>query len=363
MRLYEFEAKRYFKDYRINVPKGKVVSNLQDLDEAIKDLQFPIVLKAQVLVGGRGKKGGVRIAKNKEEALKAFEDIKGINFDGEETSLILVEEYIDHKEEYYLSITLNRTENNYMLIASKEGGVDVEALKSKVVRKDPLGRFNRNIGEEIGEALGLREKRNFSLLVENLSNLVEGLEAELAEINPLILKEDEFIALDAKVIVDDNSLFRHPELSNIRRLEKIEEESKKYGFSYVKLEGDIAVIGNGAGLVLASLDLVNDFGFKPACFLDLGGGASKDRALAALKLANSLPFTRAIFMNIFGGITNCVEVANALIDLIKEGERLKPLYLRLSGTGAKEALEILKPLGIEVFNRAEEALEKMRREL
>ncbi|MEM4311243.1 MAG: ATP-grasp domain-containing protein [Nitrososphaerales archaeon] len=366
MKLYEFEAKNFFREFGIKVPVGRLISSPDELLEAIKELGLPLTLKAQVLAGGRGKRGGVKVVREKGEAFETFKRIKALNFGDERVNNILAEVYIEHKEELYLSIALNRSENHYMLIASKEGGVDVENLKSKIVRSEILGRFDSRIGKQVGEALGIEEPllKEFSLIVERISKLTERLEAELIEINPLVIKDGEFFALDAKIIVDDNSLFRKEELSKLRKLEGIEEESKKYGFSYVKLDGNIGVIGNGAGLVLASIDLVNDFGLKPACFLDLGGGASKDRVFAALNLANSLPFTKAIFMNIFGGITNCVEVAQALIDLTKR-EKIKPLYLRLSGSGSDEALALLKnyKINIEVFNRAEDALERMVKEM
>ena len=317
----------------------------------------PVVLKAQVLAGGRGKAGGVVVVNDLPTATKEAERIFALSIGGEKPSAILVEKAFPHKEEMYLSVTLDRSERCFVAIASKAGGIEVESLAGKVVRRLPLNGIDKAFADSVAKELGLAGDRakSFSSILLSLERLSREKECELAEINPLAIGEDgKLMPLDAKVIIDDNALFRHPEFAKIHPEDPFEGEASRQGFAFVKLDGDIAVVGNGAGLVLSTLDLVGDAGGRPACFLDLGGGSQQERVEAALRLVNRLPNADRILVNIFGGITRTTDVAEGIRTVLKEG--LKPTFARISGAEEQEARQLLEGSSVKLYKTAGEAV-------
>lgn len=361
MRLLEFEAKELFRQYGIPTPKGSLARSVEEAVEGARRVGLPVVLKAQVPVGGRGKAGLIQKAKDEREVEEKARQMFGKRVGQYVVDKVLVEEFSPHEGELYMSIFLDRGERRFSFILSREGGVEVESVKDKRVFGFNHWEMPREIVEEGWRYLGLPEplKESYYSLVNALHKLSEAIEAELVEINPLVYDRSSFKALDAKIIIDDNALFRHKELEKYSKRTKLEELADQYGFSFVPLDGDIAVIGNGAGLVLSSLDLVTFKGKRPACFLDVGGGAPADRVYAALKVASEIPNLKAIFMNIFGGITNCIEVAKGVIKARDDGIIRVPLILRISGTEEERARELLKEANIPSYIEVEEALKAL----
>jgi succinyl-CoA synthetase beta subunit len=258
----------------------------------------------------------------------------------------------------YLSITLDRGDRAFVAIAAAAGGIDVESMSGKVIRRVPLEGIDEKFATEVAALLGLgeQEAKQYVNILLSLERLAREKECELAEINPLAGdKEGNLMALDAKVIVDDNALFRHPEFAKLHPEDEFEGEASRQGFAFVKLEGDIAVVGNGAGLVLSTLDLVGDAGGSPACFLDLGGGAQQDRVESALRLVNRLPGVERILVNIYGGITKTTDVAAGINTVLTEGP-VKPLYARVSGAEEDEARKLLEGTPVKLYRSAPEAV-------
>jgi len=352
MRLLEYQAKSLFQGYGIRVPSGYLITSGADLAAAAAKVGIPLVLKAQLPVGGRGKAGAILKVMSKEELAPAYEKLSSLVVSGFPVRQVLAEEYFPHEKEFYCSFFQNRSQRCFSLIVTKEGGVEVEDVKDKNVMDFGLAGPLELDYDRAASYLQLSgdDAAGFKVLLKALYSLYQETEGDLVEINPLAFTPGGgFVALDAKVIVDDNALFRHPELQTFVRKDSSEEDAERYGFNFVSLDGDIAVVGNGAGLVLATLDMVSSKGLKPGCFLDLGGGASSDRVLAALKLLSSQPNLRAYFINIFGGITNGASVAQGIIDAKAQGILSKPLVLRLSGAGEVEAREMLAMERLESF--------------
>lgn len=351
--------------YGLQVPKGKVVRNVDDAITSANELGFPLVLKAQLPVGGRGKAGLIVRVSSKDELERKFNELTGKVLQGMKVEEVLMEPFVAHDRELYVSLFENRGDRCFSMIVSPSGGIDVEEVKDKYVTNFGLDGPGQNQYQEAASFLGLTrvEKERFLDTVKKLYNLFDNSEAELVEVNPLAYSSNgSFIPLDAKVILDDNALFRRPELKPYLPKDVSVEEAEKYGFNFVPLDGDVAVVGNGAGLVLATLDMVSSKGFTPACFLDLGGGAPPDRVLAALELlSNSLPNMKALFINVFGGITNSVSVAEGFLEANRRGLLRKPFFVRLSGAGEEEAREMLRKNGIQSFIDLEEALEALGR--
>ena len=346
-----------FKNYGLPLPRSKLAASPKDVAAAFAALAHPVVLKAQVLAGGRGKAGGIVTVNDAASATKEAERIFALSIGGEKPSSILVEEAFPHKLEMYLSVTLDRSERCFVVIASKAGGIDVESLAGKVVRKIPLSGIDQRFAETVASELGLQgaQAAAFSKILISLERLSREKECELAEINPLAVGNDGTIMpLDAKVIIDDNALFRHPEFAKIHPEDPFEGEASRQGFAFVRLDGDVAVVGNGAGLVLSTLDLVGDAGGRPACFLDLGGGSQRERVEAALRLVNRLPDATRILVNIFGGITRTTDVAEGIKTVLAEG--LKPTYARISGAEEREARELLAGTPVKLYATAGEAV-------
>lgn len=361
MRLLEFEAKELFRQYGVPTPKGLLARSVEEAVKKAKEIGLPVVLKAQIPVGGRGKAGLIQKAKDEREVEEKARQIFGRRVGQYVVDKVLIEEFSPHEGELYMSIFLDRGERRFSFILSREGGIEVESVKDKKILGFNHWEMPEEVVEEGWKYLGLPEvlKENYYDLVNALHRLSEAVEAELVEINPLVYDERSFKALDAKIILDDNSLFRHKELEKYSKKTELEKLADQYGFSFVPLEGDVAVVGNGAGLVLSSLDLVTFKGKKPACFLDVGGGAPADRVYAALKVVSEIPSLKAIFMNIFGGITNCVEVAKGVIKARDDGIIKVPLILRIAGTEEERARQLLKEANVTSYIEVEDALKAL----
>ncbi len=376
MRLYEFEGKEIFKRYGIEVPLGIVIESPDEVPKAIEVVGLPAVVKAQVLVGSRGRAGGVVIVRSVDEALAAAKRLFSEGVRGVKPRKLLIEKAVDILRELYVSVTVDRSTRRYVILASAEGGVEIEELaasKPEAIVKvyvDPLegllpyhlryvelGLVERGLDAEVAKRV--------SVVVEKLYRIMMDYDAELVEINPLALTRDgKLVALDSKIIVDDNALFRQTELfkdllRDTRDFTEAEVRAKQYGFSYVELDGEIAVVANGAGLTMATMDMVAYFGGKPACFLDVGGGATRERVKEAIKLVLASPRVKGVFINIYGGITRCDEVAKGIVEAVKEMGVSKPMVVRMVGTNEEEGKRILKENGIEPFDNDEEAAKRI----
>jgi succinyl-CoA synthetase beta subunit len=360
MRLFEYQGKQLFSKYGIPVPRSKLADTVSQALSAVEELGLPAVIKAQVLAGGRGKAGGVVVVRTRDEAEREAGRVLRLRVGGEQTRAVLVEEASEHSGEMYLSVSLNRGRREFVALASRSGGTEVEsqAKGAMVEAPVPLEGLTEDAASAMSTRLGLggRTSSEFRSILIKLERLSREEECELAEINPLAVHTDgSLVALDSKVVLDDNALFRHPEFSQLPPEDPLEGEAAKFGFAFVRLEGDVAVVGNGAGLVLSTLDLVADAGGRAACFLDLGGGAQRDRVEAAVRLVRGLPSARVVLVNIFGGITRTTDVAAGLRDVVSEAP-MAPVFARISGADEEEAHALLVGSGISVFRTAQEAV-------
>ncbi|MCY4490654.1 MAG: acetate--CoA ligase family protein [Thaumarchaeota archaeon] len=359
MRLLEFQAKELFREYGINLLPGVSCTNIEDGRERAKELGYPFVIKIQVPVGGRGKAGGIQSCKNEDEFELKFPQVMGLTIKGENARAILLEKMADIKKELYLSLFLNRSKRCYTVIASSEGGVEIESVKNQVIREVGLGDVPTNVAQEISVAIGLDGKTadDFVDILVKLSKLTIEKEAELAEINPLaIVSDGSLIALDGKFVTDDNSNFRHDELQKYQEKSDIEERAEKSGFSLVELDGDIAVVGNGAGLVMSTLDMLSDNGGKPACFLDVGGGATTESVYEALTLISRMGRVKRILVNLYGGIVKTTVVAEAFLKAYDDGVIDLPVFSRLKGTESEKAKAMLKDSRTKIYDSVEDAI-------
>ncbi|MDI9414433.1 MAG: ADP-forming succinate--CoA ligase subunit beta [Bacillota bacterium] len=353
MKLHEYQAKEIMRRYGIPTPKGQVAQTPDEAYRIASELEGHVVVKAQVHVGGRGKAGGISVVKSPEEAKEAASRILGMNIKGLTVRKVLVEQAVEAEDEYYLGVTIDRSRKAIVIIASSEGGVDIEEVAAKTPEKISKVRSTPKEGFMPWQARALALSAGFDrrcipqvgayfsylfrLFVEN--------DAELAEINPLMLTEDgRVIAADAKITLDDNALFRHPEYAELWEAEgddPLEQEARRRGLTYVKLNGDIGVIGNGAGLVMATIDAIKAEGGEAANFLDIGGGARAEVVQNALELILMDKDVKAILINVFGGITRCDEVAQGLIKAIESVDLDLPVVVRLVGTREKEGRALL----------------------
>ncbi|HKX19191.1 MAG TPA: ADP-forming succinate--CoA ligase subunit beta [bacterium] len=348
MKLHEYQAKEVFARYGLPVQAGTVI----DRPEAVRGLTvtYPVVVKAQVLVGGRGKAGGVKLANTPAEAESHARAILGMDIKGERVNRVLVVPAAEIDAEYYLAFVTDRGARRVAGIASAAGGVEIETVARETPEKiarldvDPcLGVpafAARSLGRRLGFSGTLLEE--FTKIATTLYRLCWDEDAELAEINPLALAGGHLLCVDAKLVLDDNAAYRHRDLPPSEEMTALEREAREHGLAYVELDGDIAVIGNGAGLVMSTLDLLAHFGGRAANFLDVGGGASEEGMTAAIELVQRKPGVRALFINIFGGITRCDDIARGIV---KRPPRV-PASIRLTGTNEVEAREILKAAGI-----------------
>jgi succinyl-CoA synthetase beta subunit len=369
LKLYEHEAKSILAARQIPTPKGELCSTSRQTREAAAKIGTPVAVKAQVLVAGRGKAGGILFADDPQEGEAAAKQLLGSEIKGMRVEQVLVEEKLSVKKELYLGFAVDRLNRCYAAVASDAGGVDIEETTEQNPEKIRKQLVDQQLGfrpfhaRQVAKALGYGGNQ-LEQLAEIFLKLYEACldqDAELAEINPLVeTREGKFVAADARLIIDDNALFRHKEflqrrLQEQRELSSEEFEALKNGLEYVKLNGDIGIVGNGAGLVMATLDLVSLCGGEPANFLDMGGGASTERILAALKIVLSNPQVKVILVNILGGITLCDEVARGIVAVRKQLGTSKPIAIRIVGTNEAEGKRILAEAGLPFFDSIEEA--------
>ncbi|MBA2280625.1 MAG: ADP-forming succinate--CoA ligase subunit beta [Acidimicrobiia bacterium] len=355
MNLYEYQGKQFFARYGIPVSAGEAVTTVDDAIAAADRVGYPVVVKAQVQVGGRGKAGGIKLANDADETRHHATAILGMDIKGHTVEIVWIEHASDIAEEYYASFTLDRAAKKHLGMLSAQGGVDIEGVAATdpdAIAKiwvDPVDGLTEDAARAWVEAAKLNPKATdgaVDLLLKLYTAYVEG-DADLCEVNPLILTPDGKVhALDAKVTLDGNSEFRHPDYEQYDATQvrdDREEEAHAKGLQYVGLEGSVGVIANGAGLAMSTVDIVNQVGGKPANFLDIGGGANADVMAGALEVINHDPDVKAIFINIFGGITKGDEVANGIITALGRVQIDNPIVIRLDGTNADEGRAILEP--------------------
>jgi succinyl-CoA synthetase beta subunit len=354
MDLLEYQGKQLFARHGLTVSDGKAVTTVDDAVAAANEIGYPVVVKAQVLIGGRGKAGGVKLAAGEDEAREHATNILGLDIKGHIVRTLWIEHASDIDTEYYASVLLDRSEKKPLVMFSVEGGVDIEQVAEETPEKlikqhvDPLVGLTREQALEIAKAGGAAED-----VVEGVADVLVKLyevwieeDASLTEINPLIVTPDrEVKALDAKVTLDDNAFFRHEDnkgLGDTANMDPIERKAKEEGVTYVALDGDIGILGNGAGLVMSTLDVVAQHGGSPANFLDAGGGSDAEKVKQAVGLILSNPNVKAVLFNIFGGITRCDEVANGLVSAFSDLQPKVPFVVRLDGTNDVEGRRILE---------------------
>jgi succinyl-CoA synthetase beta subunit len=360
MRLLEYQAKELFDEYGIRIPRSHLAHTIYEAREGGNKVGYPLVLKSQLTVGGRGKAGAIVKCKLEEELVPKFNELLHKEVKGEFPRGILLEEMADIKKELYLSLFLNRSKRCYSLISSAEGGIDIENAASKVMVDIPIDGLSPQVAEETAVRLGLTGKTLISFVdfTIKLSKLVNEKEAELAEINPVVILDDgSLMALDAKVIIDDNAMFRHPELKKYEHASELEKQAEISGFSLVELDGNIAIIGNGAGLVMSTLDMVSDAEGKAGAFLDFGGRATTETIYEALKVISKIKRVEAILVNLFGGIVRTNLVAQAILDAYKNNLINVPVFARISGAESEKAREMLQGSRAKLYNTVEEAIQ------
>ena len=370
MRLHEYQSKEIFTTYDIPIPRGKLASTPEEAKLIAEELNCAVVLKAQVLVGGRGKAGGIRLVRTPYDAEEEASKILGGRIKDLPVRRLLVEEAVNFNQEIYLGMTVERKSGQTLLIASAAGGVDIEEVARSTPEKISRIRVNPLLGLRDFQARNLASEieisrelwRSFIILTQNLYRAYTDLDATLAEINPLVVTtEQRFIALDGKMILDDNALFRHPEFVDKRDIsaEQPEElEARKFGLSYIKLEGNIGCLVNGAGLAMATMDIIQHKGGNPANFLDIGGGASAEKVAAALRIILADKNVRTVLINIFGGITRCDEVAKGIQQALQEIATDIPFVIRLVGTNEVEGRAILASANLDTAETLQETAEK-----
>ncbi len=352
MNLFEYQGKRLYKDFSIPTPKSIFISNISEINED-HELNYPIVVKAQVQVGGRGKAGGIKVANSFEELVKFSNEILGMDIKGHLVESLLIEEASTILEEYYISFTLDRSKKEYLMMLSAKGGMDIEEVAEnnpedliKLYISPSKGLNSESITKAIKDAK-LNEDFEDELkdVVSKLYSLFVDGDCDLVEVNPLAITDKGVSALDSKVSLDMNAIYRHDnfvEFESEIPIPVSEQFAKEKNLNFIKLDGSVGIIGNGAGLVMSTLDVVSEHGGMAANFLDIGGGAKAETVTAALEVLESEDNVKSVLINIFGGITRCDLVANGIVEATK-GKNLKwPIIVRLDGTNSKEGLTILK---------------------
>ena len=353
MKLQEYQSKQLFSKYGIPIPKGRVAATANEAKHIAEELGSRVVIKSQVLVGGRGKAGGIRLAKNPGEAEELATQILAMEIKGLPVRKVLVDEAANIEKEIYLGITNDRAERKPVMMSSSEGGVEIEEVArvspEKIIKVhiDPLLGLRDYQARNIAAGIDLPREhwRAFGQIAHGLWQAYSGSDATLAEINPLVItSKNQLLAVDGKVVLDDNALFRHPDLADLRDLDveaQSEIEARKYGLSFIKLDGNIGCMVNGAGLAMTSMDILKLFGGEPANFLDIGGGAGSEKVAAAIRIILSDPNVKAILFNVFGGITRGDEVARGILSALADVQLKVPMVVRLVGTNAEEGRQIL----------------------
>ena len=352
MDLFEYQGKELYKKYDIATPNSMVVDSVEKIDAT--SLQYPLVVKAQVQVGGRGKAGGIKLVSNEEELLAAANEIMGMDIKNHVVKKLLIEEASDVQEEYYISFTLDRSKKQYLMLLSSKGGMDIEKVAEekpddviKVYIAPSIGIENSIVKEALLEAVIPKEYHDdLEKMISSLFNLFVDGDCDLVEVNPLaIVNEGKVLALDSKISLDMNAVFRHEEYKKFEEdipIPDTEKVAKEKGLNFIKLEGDVGIIGNGAGLVMSTLDVVSSEGGSAANFLDIGGGAKSKNVSDALEILQDDKSVKSVLINIFGGITRCDLVAEGIVDATREKSLPWKIVVRLDGTNAQEGREILK---------------------
>ena len=374
MNIHEYQAKQIFAKYGVPTPKGKIASSVEEAVENAKELGGPIwVVKAQIHAGGRGLGGGVKLAKSLDEVKELADEILGMTLvthqtgpEGKLVQKVYIEDGADIKDEFYLSVVLDRAKEMPILMASTEGGMDIETVAEKTPEKiikvavDPAIGFQAFHARDLAFGLGLPKEQQgtFYKFAKALYDVYMDNDAELIEINPLVRTGNgEFIALDGKMGFDDNALYRHKDIEAMRdesEEDADEREASQYGLSYIALDGEIGCMVNGAGLAMGTMDTINYMGGTPANFLDVGGTANAETVAKGFEIILKNPQVKAIFVNIFGGIVRCDRIANGILEATKLVDVNVPVIVRLDGTNAPEAAEILKNANIDNVIAAED---------
>ncbi len=381
MKIHEYQAKELLKKFGVPVPRGIVARSPEEAYQAAKELASePVVVKAQIHAGGRGKGGGVKLAKTADEARKLARQILGMKLithqtgpEGREVRVLLIEEGLPIDKEFYLGIVLDRATGRPVFMASAAGGMDIEEVAAKTPEKifketiNPAVGFRPFQARKLAFALGLPGAlvSQAAKFMQSLYSAYEQMDASLMEINPFLLtKDNRLIALDAKVNFDDNAMFRHPDFRDLRDLneeEPLEIEASKFDLNYIKLDGNIACMVNGAGLAMATMDIIKLAGGEPANFLDVGGGASQERVEAAFRILLADPNVQAVLINIFGGIVRCDMVARGVVGAAKNLGVKVPVVVRLEGTNVEEGQRVIRESGLNftVAGGMKDAAEKV----
>ena len=359
MDLYEYQGKELFRRAGIPVSAGRLAESPQEARAAAQELGGPVVVKAQVLTGGRGKAGGIKLANNPDEAEQKAKEILGLDIRGHVVRRLWIEQASDIAKEYYLSITFDRGVKKPLFMFTTQGGVEIEQVAEENpdallrLHVDPSEGYQPWVARRLIYGAGVEdpsEQKQIAAIVEQLYRAFIEFDAMLCEINPLIVTPDGTVkALDSKFTVDDNSLFRHPDIAEMRdttAADPLETFARQKGVTYVKLDGNVGICGNGAGLAMSTVDVVAHVGGKPANFCDLGGGGSAEGVVDALEVITRDPQVKSIFFNIFGGITRCDEVARGILEALERLDMSKyAIVVRLDGTNADEGRRILKEAG------------------
>ena len=371
MKLHEYQAKEVFRDAGVPVPESALATSADEVVARAEELGYPVAVKAQVQVGGRGKAGGIELADDESEARSAAESILGMDLKGYTVDRVLVEEAVDFVDELYVGVTMDRGEGRPVAMVSTQGGVNIE----EVAEEDPEAIAREHVDPSFGlhpyqarkavydAGVDAAVARDVASVLTTLYELWDEMDGSDAEINPLMITADgEVIAADAVLNVDDDALFRHPDLAEMEEEsyeDDLERKAAEYDFDYVRLDGNVGIIGNGAGLVMTTLDLVDHYGGSPANFLDIGGGAKADRVTNALDMVFSDDNVDAVVFNIFGGITRGDEVARGINEALGQFDEIpKPVVVRLAGTNAEEGREILNAELVTVEETLEDAVQR-----
>lgn len=353
MKIHEYQAKEIFKRFGIPVPDGKVATTPEEAEKIANELGAPLVVKAQVHVGGRGKAGGVKLVKTPEEAKEAASKILGLDIKGLTVKKVLITKAIDIKDEAYIGYIVDRRSKKPLVIVSAAGGIDIEEVARETPEKihkfviDPFYGLLPHQAMELALKLynDIKLVRKAADVILKLYKAFISVDASLSEINPFVVTPDgEIWAVDAKINIDDNALVRHPDIEEMRDVteaEKKELDAKSKGLSYIKLDGNIGCVVNGAGLAMATMDLIKKYGGEPANFLDIGGSSSQEKVVNALNILISDKNVKSIFFNIFGGITRCDDVANGIVEALSKLTINLPIVIKLAGTNEDEAKKIL----------------------
>jgi succinyl-CoA synthetase beta subunit len=353
MKLHEYQSKQIFSNYGIPIPSGRVATNAADAKRIAEELGQPVVIKSQVLVGGRGKAGGIRLANSPHEAEDLATQILGMEIKGLPVHKILIDEAASIETEIYLGITNDRSARKPVMMASSAGGVEIEQVArdtpEKIVKVhiDPLLGLRDYQSRDLAAGIDLPREhwRMFGQIGRGLWQAYLNSDATLAEINPLVItSHNQLLAVDGKMVLDDNAMFRHPDLAEMRDMDiepESESEARKYSLSFIKLDGYIGCMVNGAGLAMATMDIIKLNGGEPANFLDIGGGASSEKVAASLRIILSDTNVKAVLFNIFGGITRGDEVARGILAALNEVKTDVPMIIRLVGTNAEKGRQIL----------------------